>query len=244
MPAIVRAGRAWVVGSQGGIGAACVQRFTSDGWQVRASDRPDEDLAERGAAERVAADLARSGGFDAAVHAIGMSGRRLGDGPVSQCTDEGWDEVLRVDLTSAFYFLRACLRHANDAASIVLVGSALATSNDADFMTVAYRVAKSALAPLMEAAAYEGAARGIRVNIVAPGLVETSMAARALGDERIRSRFAELMPSSGRAASAGEVASAISWLATSESSQTTAAVIPVDGGWHLHARFPANEEGR
>lgn len=239
-----RTGRAWVAGSDGGIGAACIRRLSSDNWWVHPSDRPEEDLTEPGTADRVASGLAELGGFDAAVHAIGMSGRRLGDGPVSQCTDEGWDEVLRVDLTSAFYFLRACLRYADEGASIVLIGSALATSNDGDFLTVAYRVAKSGLVPLMEAAAYEGATRGIRVNIVAPGLVETPMAGRALGDKQIQARFSELMPVSGRPATAGEVADAVAWLAAPESVQTTSAVIPVDGGWHLHARFSSRSEAR
>jgi NAD(P)-dependent dehydrogenase (short-subunit alcohol dehydrogenase family) len=235
-------GRAWVVGGDGGIGAACVRRLGQDGWEVHPSDVPNEDVTLPGVAETVATRLSVGGGFDVAVHAIGMSGRRYGDGLVSQCTDEGWNEVLRVDLTSAFLFLRACLRHAHDGASIVLIGSALAKSLDQDFLTAAYRVAKAGLTPLMEAAAYEGAARGIRVNIVAPGLVDTPMASRALIDEAIRARFTELMPATGRPASAHEVAAAVAWLASPDSSQTTAAVIPVDGGWHLRARPRPSKE--
>jgi NAD(P)-dependent dehydrogenase (short-subunit alcohol dehydrogenase family) len=170
---------AWVVGREGGIGAACAASLTADRLRVHASDRPDEDVTVARTAELVAAKLADGGGFSVAVHAIGMSGRRLGDGPVSQCTDEAWEEVLRVNLTSAFRFLRACLRHADDGASIVLIGSALASTLDHDFLTAAYRVAKAGLSPLVEAAAYEGAHRGIRVNVVAPGLVDTPMAVRS-----------------------------------------------------------------
>lgn len=227
---------AWVVGGTGGIGMACVEALAADGLRVHASDRPDEDLVQSGVADTVAERLASNGGFDVAVHTIGMSGRRFGDGAVSECTDAGWDEVLRVDLTSAFWFLRACLRHANDNASIVLIGSALAGSLDPDFLTVAYRVAKAGLIPLMEAAAYEGTARGVRVNIVAPGLVDTPMAKRALGDPDIQARFPTLMPLTRRPATAAEVAAAVAWLASDSAPQTTAAVIPVDGGWHMGAR--------
>lgn len=224
---------AWVIGGTGGIGAATVTALTEDGYSVHASDRPGEDITHPGVAERVAATLAASGGFSAAVHTIGMSGRRLGDGPVSECTDEAWEEVIRVDLTSVFRFVRACLRHADDGASIVLIGSALAKGLDGDFLTAAYRVAKAGMIPLLEASAYEGARRGIKINIVAPGLVDTRMAARALGDERIQSRFSELMPLTHRPSTADEVAAAVRWLCSPDSPQTTGAVIPVDGGWLL-----------
>ncbi|MET8080693.1 SDR family oxidoreductase [Streptomyces sp. NPDC005303] len=232
-------GTAWVVGADGGIGRACGDRLDAEGWRVHGSDRPDEDVTAPGTAESVAARLAAGGGFRAAVHAIGMSGRRQGDGPVGLCTDEGWDEVLRVDLTSAFRFLRACLRHAEDGASIVLIGSALASSLDESFLTAAYRVAKAGLVPLVEAAAFEGASRGIRVNVVAPGLVDTPMARRALSDPAIRTRFPSLMPLTHRPASADEVAAAVAWLTSPEAPQTTGAVLPVDGGWHLRASSPA-----
>lgn len=226
-------GRAWVIGGTGGIGGACVDVLGAADWKVHASDRPDEDITQPGVAERVAAALAADGGFGAAVHAIGMSGRRFGDGPVSTCTDEAWEQVIDVDLTSAFRFLRACLQHADDDASIVLIGSALAKGLDRDFLTAAYRVAKAGLIPLMEAAAYEGASRGIRINIVAPGLVQTPMAARALGDEYIKSRFPQIMPLTANPSTGEEVAYAVQWLLSDQSRQTTGSVIPVDGGWLL-----------
>jgi NAD(P)-dependent dehydrogenase (short-subunit alcohol dehydrogenase family) len=225
--------RAWVAGATGGIGAACVAGLAADGFSVHASDRPSEDVCLPGVAESVAVRLAGEGGLAAAVHAVGRSGRSLGDGPVSTCTDEAWDEVLRVDLTSVFRFLRSCLRHGDHGGSVVVIGSALAGRIDADFQTAAYRVAKAALIPLVEAAAHEGTARGIRVNLVAPALVETPMAARALSDERIRGRFAELMPLTKRPSRADEVAAAVRWLISDESRHTTGAVLPVDGGWQL-----------
>jgi len=222
-----------VVGAGGGIGRACGDALSADGFDVHGSDRPDEDITQPGMAETVAAGLAAAGPLTAAVHAIGMSGRRLGDGPLSVCEDAAWDEILRVDLTAAFYFARACLRHCVPGASVVLIGSALAKSLDEDFLTVAYRVAKGGLIPLLEAAAYEGARKGIRFNVVAPGLVDTPMAARALSDDAIVSRFPDLMPLTKRPASAVEVAAAVRWLVSDDACQTTGAVLPVDGGWLL-----------
>jgi NAD(P)-dependent dehydrogenase (short-subunit alcohol dehydrogenase family) len=223
---------AWVAGVTGGIGGACATVLAKDGFDVHGSDRPTEDVTQPGVAESVAARLAREGTLHAAVHAVGMSGRRLGDGPLATCTDEAWAAVVDVDLTSAFRFLRACLRHAHDGASLVLIGSALATAPlDPDFHTAAYRVAKAGLVPLLESAAYEGARRGVRVNMVSPGLTDTPMAARALRDEAVRARFPELMPLTRRPATPDEVAAAVAWLAGDDSAQTTGAVVPVDGGW-------------
>ena len=227
------AGRAWVVGGTGGIGGACVQGLTTDGFTVHASDRPDEDITRTGVATAVAEKVAATGPIMAAVYTIGMSGRRLGDGPTSICEDSAWDEILRVDLTSAFYFARACLRYCSPGASVVFIGSALARGLDEDFLTVAYRVAKAGMVPLMEAAAYEGARKGIRFNIVAPALVDTPMAARALGNDEIIARFAELMPLTKRPSTANEVAAAVRWLVSDQAPQTTGGVIPVDGGWLL-----------
>jgi len=226
-------GNAWVIGKAGGIGSACVQGLTDDGFTVHASDRPDEDITQPGVATAVAEKIAVSGPLMAAVHTIGMSGRRLGDGPTSTCEDAAWDEVVRVNLTSAFYFARACLNYCSPGASVVFIGSALAKGLDGDFLTVAYRVAKSGMIPLMEAAAYEGARKGIRFNIVAPALVDTPMAARALGNDEIIARFSELMPLTGRPSSANEVAAAVRWLVSDQALQTTGAIIPVDGGWLL-----------
>ncbi|MEO7589163.1 MAG: SDR family oxidoreductase, partial [Arachnia sp.] len=70
--------------------------------------------------------------------------------------------------------------------------------------------------------------------MVAPGLVDTPMAARALGTPHVIARFPELMPLTQRPSTADEVAAAVRWLVGAGSVQTTGAVIPVDGGWLLN----------
>jgi NAD(P)-dependent dehydrogenase (short-subunit alcohol dehydrogenase family) len=219
-----------VAGASGGIGGACVERLESQGHRVVGVDRDTVDITRPGGAEEAVARVERLTGV---VHAVGMSGRRLGDGPPSACTDEGWTEVLRVNLESAFRLLRAAFpafRRAGGG-SFVAVGSVLAEHADPDFLTVAYAVGKSGLRGLILTAALEGAADGIRVNVVEPGLVDTPMARRAIGDERIAGRLRELQPLGGDAVSAAAVAEAVCWLLSPAASRTTGAHVPVDGGW-------------
>jgi len=253
--------RVLVAGARGGIGGACLELLEREGHQVVGVDRdpgppgaggapardpgPPEagvravdgvDITVPGGAERaVGLAEARLGGLDGIVHAVGMSGRSLGDGPVTGCTDAAWAEVLRVNLESAFRLMRAGLPALERAGggSFVTIGSVLGQSADHDFMTAAYATSKGGLANLTRTAAMELAGKGVRVNLVAAGLVETPMASRALADERIAGRLAELQPLAARAVTAAEVAAAVAWLLSPASGQTTGASLPVDGGWLL-----------
>ncbi|WP_163569133.1 SDR family oxidoreductase [Fodinicola feengrottensis] len=111
----------------GGIGSACVRAVEADGGAVYGVDRDDTDITLPGGAERaVATAVDKLGRLDGVVHAIGMSGRRQGDGPIESCTDQAWAEVLRVNLESAFRLLRAAVPVLTEAGggSIVLIGSA------------------------------------------------------------------------------------------------------------------------
>lgn len=239
--------RVLVAGAHGGIGGACVELLERQGHLVVGVDRAHDPPGRGGAPQPVdvtlpggaehAVELAEAtlGGLDGIVHAIGMSGRRLGDGPVTSCTDAAWAEVLRVNLESAFRLLRAGVPalERGGGGSFVTIGSALAQSADPDFMTAAYAASKGGLASLVRTAAMEVAARGVRVNLVAAGLVDTPMASRALGDPRIASRLPELQPLGERAVTAAEVAAAVAWLLSPASGRTTGASLPVDGGWLL-----------
>jgi NAD(P)-dependent dehydrogenase (short-subunit alcohol dehydrogenase family) len=219
-----------VAGSSGGIGSACVAAL---GGEVLGVDRDSIDITRPGGADQAVAEAERLGPLTGVVHAVGMSGRRLGDGPPSACTDEGWAEVLRVNLESAFRLVRAAFpafRRAGGG-SFVAVGSVLAEHADEDFLTVAYAVGKAGLRGLVHTAALEGASENIRVNVVEPGLVDTPMARRAIGDERIAARLRELQPLGGTAVSAEVVAEAVCWLLSPAAARTTGAHLPVDGGW-------------
>jgi NAD(P)-dependent dehydrogenase (short-subunit alcohol dehydrogenase family) len=223
-----------VAGASGGIGSACVRALEADGAKVHAIDKNTVDITRPGGAERAVQDAVTAlGTLDGVVHAVGMSGRRYGDGPVTSCTDEAWQEVHRVNYESVFRMLRAAIPAMEPGGSIVVIGSALATTLDSDFLTAAYISAKAALIPLIRAAAWEAAPKGVRVNLVSAGLVDTPMAGRALGDPAILARMPELMPLGAGPCQPEEIADAVGWLLSPASRRTTGAIIPVDGGWYL-----------
>ena len=207
-----------VTGSRGGIGAATVSGFEEAGFSVHGVDLGD-----------AWPELDR---LDALVCAHGISGRRLGDGPVESCTEEAWDAVLDANLKSVFLYCRraiAPLRAAGGGA-IVTVSSVLGlVGGDDDFATHAYAASKAGLIGLTRAMAVTYARERIRCNVVCPGLVETPMSARAQADERIRARLADLQPLTGDFGRPEDVASAALYLATALF--VTGTVLPVDGGW-------------
>jgi NAD(P)-dependent dehydrogenase (short-subunit alcohol dehydrogenase family) len=207
-----------VTGSRGGIGGATVAAFEEAGFAVHGVDVDD-----------VFPELDR---LDALVCAHGISGRRLGDGPVDTCTEEAWDAVLDANLRSAFLHAKRAvpLLRANGGGAIVTVSSALGlVGGDQDFATHAYAASKAGLIGLTRAMAVTYAPEGIRCNTVAPGLVATPMSARAQADPRIRARLPELQPLTGDFGAPEDVARACLYLATAPF--VTGAVLTVDGGW-------------
>jgi meso-butanediol dehydrogenase/(S,S)-butanediol dehydrogenase/diacetyl reductase len=211
-----------VTGSAGGIGSAAVRAFEADGFTVTGIEAGDD----------ADAIFARLGRLDALYCAHGISGRRFGDGPVDECTDEGWATVLDANLTSVFRYCRAAiplLRSAGGGA-IVTTSSALAlVGGDEDFSTHAYAASKGALVSLTRAMATTYAKDGIRCNVVCPGLIETPMSRRVQDDPRIRARLPDLVPLTGGLGRPEDVAAAAVYLATAPF--VTGAVLTVDGGW-------------
>ena len=94
----------------------------------------------------------------------------------------------------------------------------------------AYSASKHAVVGLTKSAALELASSGIRVNAVAPGVVDTALLTRVFGEDAAENDFIKSMHPLGRVAHAEEVAAAIVWLASSEASFVTGVVVPVDGG--------------
>jgi NAD(P)-dependent dehydrogenase (short-subunit alcohol dehydrogenase family) len=225
-----------VAGSRGGIGGAVIAELARRGVAVAGFDRHEFDITSPGGAEQaVEWALGVHGEISGVVHAIGMSGRALGDGSVLDCSDEAWSEVHRVNLQSVFGLLRASMPALVErgGGSVVVIGSGLASTLDDDFLTVAYAAAKGALVPLVRSAAFTGAPHGIRVNLVSPGVVDTAMAARAVTDPQISARLARLQPLAAGPQSADSVAATVAWLLSEESAAITGANVPADGGWTL-----------
>jgi len=195
-----------------------------------------EDLAASGAAERVhAAALERFGRIDVLFHVAGISGRSLGDGPLAECTDQGWDAVMAVNLRAMMRLNRACLRHwleVRQPGVILNMASVLGFSFVADqFNTVAYAAAKGAVISLSQHAAATYAKEGIRINVIAPALVETPMAARATRNPAVLELMRRKQPLTGRPLVDEDCARAALYLCSEASAGVTGIVLPVDAGW-------------
>lgn len=229
---------ALVTGSQGGIGAAAVDAFRDAGYAVVGAARragadvvADLSTAE-GAQAAVEGAVQRYGRLDAVFTAHGISGRRHGDGPVADCTEEGWDAVLDANLRSIFLVCKYAVPRliGNGGGAIVNLGSVLGlVGGDADFATHAYAAAKAGIIGLTRAIAVTYAPQGVRANVIAAGLIATPMSARAQADSRIRARLPELQPLTGDFGRPADVAGAAVYLALAEF--VTGAVVTVDGGW-------------
>jgi meso-butanediol dehydrogenase/(S,S)-butanediol dehydrogenase/diacetyl reductase len=211
-----------ITGSNGGIGSATVSAFEAAGFSVTGLDVDDDPGATFGALDRL----------DALVCAHGISGRRLGDGPVDSCTEEAWDAVLETNLRSMFVYCKHAvpLLRAAGGGAIVTVSSVLGlVGGDEDFATHAYAASKAGVIGLTRAMAATYAKDGIRCNVVCPGLIATPMSRRAQEDAEIRARLTELQPLTGDFGTPDDVAQAALYLATAPF--VTGAVLTVDGGW-------------
>jgi NAD(P)-dependent dehydrogenase (short-subunit alcohol dehydrogenase family) len=244
-----------VTGGGSGIGRATTQLFATEGAQVIILDI-DADSASQtlaslngphpgssrildatdapqvaSAMEGVVGDYGR---LDVLVNVAGGSGRKWGDGPVDSCTLDGWRRTLALNLDSLFY----CCKYALGAmltqkqGVIVNISSVLGlVGGDDDFATHAYAASKGGIISLTRSIASYYAPRGIRANVICPGLVATPMSQRAQESEHIRARLPELQPLTGDFGTPQDVAQAALYLASDASSFVTGAVLTVDGGW-------------
>ncbi len=187
---------------------------------------------------------ALGGRLDVLLHVAGISGRRFGDGPLHECSDSGWSAVMDVNATGVFLTNRAAvrfmLRQSIDAhglrGTIVNVGSVLDRApSPTHFGTIAYAASKGAVRSLTLAAAARYAPERIRLNLIAPGLIDTPMSARAVHDPAIRPYLAARQPMAGGPGTAADVAEAALYLCEPASRFVTGAELVVDGGWCISA---------
>jgi NAD(P)-dependent dehydrogenase (short-subunit alcohol dehydrogenase family) len=200
--------------------------------RLLAADARDRDTAAR-AIEIAVHEFGR---FDALYHVAGGSGRRHGDGPLHGISDEGWRFTLDLNLTALFHSNRAAARFfvTNQMGGSVLnMGSVLGYSpSPRYFATHTYAAAKSAVIGFTKSCAAYYGAHDVRFNVIAPALVDTPMAARAAGDERILKFIASKQPlDGGRIGRPEDLDAAVVFFLSDASRFVTGQVLAVDGGW-------------
>ena len=182
------------------------------------------DVADEGAVNKlVETVLAENGDLDILVNNAGITR----DGLIFRMSGEDWEKVLRVNLFSAFYLSREVSRHMikRRAGSIVNLSSVVGVGGNAGQTN--YSASKAGLIGLTKSLAKEVASRGVRVNAVAPGFIETDMTAKL--PEKARQAMLGQVPM-GRGGSPQEVAAVITFLASDRSSYVTGQVLRIDGG--------------
>jgi NAD(P)-dependent dehydrogenase (short-subunit alcohol dehydrogenase family) len=195
------------------------------------ADVRDESLVRRA----VAACLDRFGRIDALFNVAGVSARQAGDGPLHECKSAGWDLAMDVNAKGTFLMCREVLSFwtkNSQAGSILNCGSVLARHPQRDhFATVGYAASKGAIEAMSVAAAAYYAPCGIRINVIAPGLVRTPMSARAQANPLITEYMSHKQPLAKGMLTAEDIAKTACFLLRSDSSPITGQIVNVDGGW-------------
>ncbi len=227
-----------VTGGNRGIGLACALAFAADGHRVAVTCRGEApaELVDAGILA-VPCDVTDSATVDAAfatieeelgpVEVLVANAGITRDGLVLRMSDGDFTDVLDANLTGAFRVARRAVRGMMKArwGRIILVSSIAGRIGQTGQAN--YAASKAGLVGLGRSLAKEFASRNVTVNVVAPGPILTDMLA-ALPEEQ-QADYAEAVPL-GRLGQAGEVAAAVTFLASDGAAYVTGAVLPVDGG--------------
>lgn len=235
---------ALVTGSSRGIGRACAVRLGQEGFRVAVNYRREEALAQEvvssirqagGEAIAAGADVAAPGEAGRLVDAVLGSFGRLDvlvnnagitrDNLVLRMSDEDFATVLETNLVAAFRLIRAALRpmlkqRYGRIINVASIAGIVGNPGQAN-----YSAAKAGMLGMTRSVAKEVASRGITVNAVAPGLIDTDMAR----DLKARDALIEQIPL-GRPGLPEEVAAAVAFLAAPEAAYITGVTLPIDGG--------------
>jgi len=197
----------------------------------RAADVRDETAVRKS----VAACVERFGRIDAVFNVAGISARSLGDGPLHECATEAWDTVMNVNARGTFLMCREVLREwtrRSQAGAILNMGSVLAQHPERiHFATAGYAASKGAIEAMTLSAAAYYAPAGIRINVIASGLVRTPMSARVQSNTGIMEYMTHKQPLTRGPLAPDDVARVACFLLREDSSPITGQVVTVDGGW-------------
>lgn len=246
-----------IIGGTTGMGLSAAKSFIKEGARVVVVGRNEQSVKEAGdilgesaiafsgdatqpgtAVKAIQLCTGRFGGFDGLYHVAGGSGRNMGDGPLHELSLEGWDWTLRMNLTSMMFSNQAAVRQfieLKGGGTILNMGSVLGFSPSPQFFsTHGYAAAKSAIIGFSKSVAAYYAKDNIRVNVIAPAVVETPMAQRAATNPEILSFIKEKQPlDGGRIGHPADCDGLALYFMSDQSKFTTGQVVAVDGGWSV-----------
>src|ERR1700739_1589365 len=234
-----------ITGGGSGIGKAIAMAFVREGAKVVIAGRDSKKL-EAAAREigadclAVSADVSNAASVKKLVSAtvdrfkhinvLVNNAAVLLPGTAESLSEEDFDQTFDINVKGLWLMSRAVLPHmrASGGGSIINIGSVLSMVGARN--RVAYSASKGAVMAMTKAVALDHAAENIRVNCIAPGIVETEMVARFSTDENVRKQRVAMHPM-GRFGQPAEIASAAVFLASDESGWTTGSVVTIDGGY-------------
>lgn len=234
-----------ITGASAGLGAATAKRFAAAGWRIVAVARRAEPLealgAELAAMTEVATLATDVAAPDAAEKAVALAVERFGRldclvnnagsgkwAPVAQTDDATLNEVVEISFKAPFRFCRAALGVMQPGSSIIMVGSTFGIIGG---MTGgAYCAVKAGLIGLTQALAADYGAKGIRANLVAPGVIKTDMT-KDHWDAPFFQRLNHEMTPFHRDGTPEDVANTVFFLASQDGSYINGQTIALDGGW-------------
>ena len=243
-----------IIGGTTGMGLSAAHAFVREGARVVVVGRNPEsvaaaqvalgdaaharvgDAAHEGTAATAIAQCEKIwGGFDGLYHVAGGSGRSFGDGPLHALTLEGWNKTLELNLSSLMLSNQAAVRafqRNKTGGSILNMSSVLGYSPSPEFfVTHAYAAAKAAVHGFTRSVAAYYAKDNIRINALAPALVETPMAQRAANDARIQAFIHTKQPlDGGRMGRPQDLDGAAVYFMSDYARFTTGQIFSVDGG--------------
>ncbi len=246
-----------IVGGSTGLGLSAALAFSKEGASLVIVGRNPDSLADasveiRGSVETLVGDATdpltsvsaitlaeeKFGKLDGLYHVAGGSGRRKGDGPLHEISDAGWDYTLQLNLSSLFYSNRAAVQQflkQGKGGTVLNMGSVLGAYPSPEyFASHAYAATKSAIIGFTKSTAAYYVKEDIRLNVLAPALVETPMARRALTDETILNFVrAKQALDGGRHGVPSDLDAAACYFMSDGSHFTTGQVLYVDGGWSV-----------
>jgi 2-deoxy-D-gluconate 3-dehydrogenase len=204
-----------------------LHRIAALGRRAYGIQRDLKGITSEDAQAVVAECVAQMSRLDILVNNAGIIRRA----PALAFSAEDWQEVLDINLSSAFYLSQAAARHFVDSGrGGKIINTASMLSFQGGIQTISYTAAKSGLAGLTRALANEWASLGINVNAIAPGYMATEVTAALQTDpERNRAILARIP--AGRWGAPADLQGAVVFLASDVSNYVHGAILPVDGGW-------------